>query len=232
MAEGHLIRGIMFSNEQIDNLEKQGLTGKLLDLHLSYSHILNLYSSALGCYDVYMVIFKARHRTEKDTALPVHHFRDFFNLVEQSLRNNAISCIFKLIDNNTKSLSLKVLLEDIEANKDLFKDSRYVSEIVAECRNELNKVPDNKDVNDLIKYRHKYVAHLDNKMTCEEYYLANMNYLVGTPRKVINVLRPIFEKLHPIFDSNDLGSIMYFQSSSNEALQVLSLLSKFLVREE
>jgi len=232
MAEGRLIRGTMFSNEQIVKLEKQGLTGKLLDLHLSYLHIFRLYSLAHGSYDSYMVIFKGRYRTEQRKALPIHHFREFFNTVEQSLKNNTISSIFKLIDEDLKTLSIRTLLIDLHDNIHLVKNTKCVRDILDVCDEMLRNLYKNKDVKELLKYRHNYVSHQNYKMTYEEYSLKNSRFIIGTPRKVLSALQPIFEKLHPIFDSNDVTSSLLYKNSRNEALQILNLLSNFIDRQK
>lgn len=229
MSDGQVIRGVMFTDEKIAELEKRGLTGKLRDLHLSYRYVFSFYCTARGCYDAYMVIFKAGIRTEQDISLPVHHFRHFFKIVESSLHNNAITSIFKLIDPDPKALSLKSFIVDLRDNQHLFNNIREVSEVVDKCEEDLKILQSNKDVVELLKYRHNYVSHQSNKMTYEKYWLKNNRFLIGTPRKVLNSMYPIFEKLHTIFSNESVESNLYFKNSGDEASQVLDFLSKHLV---
>jgi hypothetical protein len=171
MSDGRVIRGILFTDERIAELEKYGLTGTLLDLHLSYGYVFSFYCTACGCYDAYNVIFKARIRTEQNRSLPVHYFRHFFTLVESSLRDNIISSIFKIIDSDSRVLNLMKLLIDIKKHHHLFNNPRQVLSVVNQCRQESDSMQYNKDVVELLKYRNNYVSHQSNKMTYEGYWL-------------------------------------------------------------
>ena len=139
MSHGRLIRGIVLSNEEIKELEKEGLTGDLLDLHLSFLHISGVYSLAKGCYEAYMEIWKARHNTTEKRALPVHHFKDFFRPVEQSLWQNTILSIAHLVEDNKKTLNLRSFLDDLEAKKALANNPRGLVLAITHCRNLLNE---------------------------------------------------------------------------------------------
>lgn len=218
MSDGRVIRGVLFSDERVAQLKKQGLTGEFLELHLSYLHLFHQYSFANGCYDAYIQLLVGRNK--------IRYSSDFLNIIVQSLIDSSVISIANLIDKRLNNLNLYSLLKDIEIKRELFMNHRNIPKIVQECKKELSNEEAQIHFGKIKKHRNKVVAHKDFKKPDGLSAFTITQFTVTTPRKALEYLEPIVDRLHNLFFRKYAKNDQYYGNAGKETILILELFNK------